>query len=182
MKITLNKILATICILLVLIILLVTVLALGSKKARPGSDLRRPEPIPSTTEQILQAKKLQEETEQGAKPTGQTVETKDYGAYTTLGQIRASTMKDPSSQTSALVIVEPWFSYSNEDPAFEEELDNKRQKIRSIFLQLFANSSFQQLRDMGEAQVKTMLLESINKELILGKIDGIFFEEYLFLE
>mgnify|MGYP003299529450 CR=1 FL=1 len=179
MKLTLNRILAGVCLLILLAIIVGTVIFFATRKARPGIDLRRPEPMPTVEEQISRSKAAanQNESSQGTPPPGD-----GSGAYTSLGQIRATTMADPQTDTTALVIVEPWFSYANEDVAFVEELSNKRQKIRSIFLQLFATHTFQQLRSMGEAQVKALLLESINRELIFGKISAIFFEEYLFLE
>ena len=179
MKLTLNRILAGVCLLILLAIIVGTVIFFATRKARPGIDLRRPEPMPTVEEQISRSKAAanQNESSQGTPPPAD-----GSGAYTSLGQIRATTMADPQTDTTALVIVEPWFSYANEDVAFVEELSNKRQKIRSIFLQLFATHTFQQLRSMGEAQVKALLLESINRELIFGKISAIFFEEYLFLE
>ena len=179
MKLTLNRILAGVCLLILLAIIVGTVIFFATRKAQPGINLRRPEPMPTVEEQISRSKAAanQNESSQGAPPPAD-----GSGAYTSLGQIRATTMADPQTDTTALVIVEPWFSYANEDVAFVEELSNKRQKIRSIFLQLFATHTFQQLRSMGEAQVKALLLESINRELIFGKISAIFFEEYLFLE
>lgn len=177
MKITLNTILAGLCILIVLAIITGTAVFFGTKKAQPGLDLRRPEPVPTTQEQILQAQKAQQQVQgEDSQTSGQ------FGTYTSLGQIRASTMADPETTTTALVLVEPWFSYTSEDPAFQEELDNKRQKIRSIFLQFFSSHSYQQLRAMGEELVKSQLQESINKELILGSISAVYFESYLFFE
>lgn len=177
MKITLNTILAGLCILIVLAIIVGTAIFFGTKKAQPSVDLRRPEPAPTTQEQIIQAQKTQQQTQGEASQTSG-----EFGTYTSLGQVRASTMPDPETATTALVLVEPWFSYTSDDPAFQEELDTKRQKIHSIFLQFFSNHSYQQLRAMGEELVKSQLQESINKELVLGSISAVYFESYLFFE
>ncbi len=181
MKLTLNRILAGVCLLILLAIIIGTAIFFATRKARPGIDLRRPEPMPTVEEQISRSRAAANQDAGGAAQDA-SPSADGSGAYTSLGQIRATTMADPETATTALVIVEPWFSYISDDVAFAEELDNKRQKIRSIFLQLFASHTFQQLRSMGEAQVKSLLLESINRELIFGKISAIFFEEYLFLE
>lgn len=91
-------------------------------------------------------------------------------------------MANPETQTTALVIVEPWFSYEEQDSAFQEELTSKRTLFNNIFLQFFSTRTAAQLRAMGEGQIKTHLLESINKELVLGNISTIYFEEYLFFD
>ena len=167
----------SLCILIVLAIIVGTAIFFGTKKAQPSVDLRRPEPAPITQEQILQAQKTQQQ------PQGEASQTSgEFGTYTSLGQVRASTMPDPETATTALVLVEPWFSYTSDDPAFQEELDTKRQKIHSIFLQFFSSHSYQQLRAMGEELVKSQLQESINKELVLGSISAVYFESYLFFE
>lgn len=181
MKLTLNRILAGVCLLILLAILVGTAIFFATRKARPGIDLRRPEPMPTVEEQISRSRAAAAQ-DSGGSAQGDSLAGDGSGAYTSLGQIRATTMAHPETAATALVIVEPWFSYASDDPAFAEELDNKRQKIRSIFLQLFASHTFPQLRDMGEARVKALLLDSINRELIFGKISAVFFEEYLFLE
>lgn len=177
MKITLNTILASLCILIAGAIIIGTALFFGTKKAQPVLDRRRPEPAPTPQEQIIQAQKTQQQTQSEASKTSG-----EFGTYTSLGQIRASTMPDPETTTTALVLVEPWFSYTSEDPAFQEELDAKRQNIHSILLQFFSNHSYQQLRAMGEELVKSQLQESINEELSLGSISALYFESYLFFE
>ena len=167
MKVTLNTILAGICVLISLTILIGTGLVLG---VQTDQNFYPAEPVPTPEQQIQQ------------EPNLSTENSSEFGVYKNLGLIRASTMADPETQATALVIVKPWFSYEERDSAFQEELSSKRDLFNNLFLQFFSTHTAAQLRAMGEGQVKTQLLEAINKELVLGNIAAIYFEEYLFFD
>lgn len=173
MKVTLNTILAGICVLISLTILIGTGLVLG---VQTDQNFYPAEPVPTPEQQIQQAIQAQQE------PNLSTENSSEFGVYKNLGLIRASTMADPETQATALVIVKPWFSYEERDSAFQEELSSKRDLFNNLFLQFFSTHTVAQLRAMGEGQVKTQLLEAINKELVLGNIAAIYFEEYLFFD
>ena len=181
MKVTLNTILAGICILIVLVILVGTGLVLGAQKDQEQGNFYPAEPVPTPEQQIQQA--IQAQQDSNSSSTTENMENTDnFGVYKNLGEIRVSTMADQETQTTALIIVKPWFYYEEQDSTFQEELTSKRALFKDIFLQFFSNRTAAQLKAMGEGQVKTQLLESINKELVLDSISAIYFEEYLFFD
>lgn len=157
---SLNKFLYIIIILIIAIILTGTVVAFISGKSRIGSGVRVAEPAPQTTDSSEE----------------------EQNVFTALGQIRTTTPFSAGSDKKVTVILEPWFSYQSTDPAFKEELISKRQKIKSIFINYFTGRSYEQLRKDGEALIKQDLTKQINNELVLGTIEKLYFEEYLFLE
>lgn len=158
-----------------LAIIIGTGVVLGGRTPKEQAAFRPAQPVPTVEEQILQAQEAQQE-----KPPPQN--TGEFGPYLQLGQIRAATMEDPEDQTTALVILEPWFSYESTDPAFQEELSTKKSQLQAIVLDFFASRTASQLKAMGEGEVKSQLMELVDQELVLGDISGIFFDAYLFLE
>ena len=63
-----------------------------------------------------------------------------------------------------------------------EELCQKQRKIRTIILQFFTQKTQKELFSMGEEVIKSEILKLINEELSMGKIEALYFEEYIFLE
>lgn len=181
MKVTLNKILGGICILIILVIIIGTGLVVGSSKPQEQSTFYPSQRGPTPEEQIQQAQQAQQEA-QSATTEKPTVTSGDFGSYINLGQIRATTKADSENQTTALIILEPWFSYDNTDPAFQEEVSTKKARFKTLVLDFFSNRTASQLKAMGEGLVKNQLVELANQELVLGKISAVFFEVYLFFE
>lgn len=178
MKVTLNKILVGICILIVLVIIIGTGLVVGSSKPQEQSTFRPTQPIPTPEEQIQQAQKAQQEN----KPTEETEATDNFGSYLNLGELRISTKIDEENETTALILLEPWVSYDNTDPAFQEELFTKKAQFKTIVMDFFSHRTAPQIKAMGEDLLKSQLLDLLNQELVLGSISGIFFDKYLFFE
>lgn len=184
MKITLNKILGGICILIILVIIIGTGIALKPKKQQEQATFRPAQPVPTPEEQIQQAQKeqLAQQKEKSTKKQEQEESSKNFDSYLNLGELRISTKIDEETQTTALIILEPWFSYTSTDPAFQEEITKKKASFKTIVLDFFENRTANQVKAMGEDLLKSQLLELANKELVLGKFSSVFFDDYLFFE
>lgn len=103
-------------------------------------------------------------------------------AFSEFGQLRAITYPEENAANGSPVIITPWLSYPANDKAFYEELVQKKMKIRSIITTYFTSRTKSELLQIDEADIKTELLNTINAELVLSKIEGVFFEEYMFLD
>lgn len=157
-RVSVNSALYMVLFTLLAVILIGTLVVFATRNANPGKNLRQSDPVPQTLAE-------------------------GFSSFTEIGQIRAATaVSSTDGEGQATVIVQPWFSYENNDTAFHEELFGKRRKIRSIITDYFSTHTYQQLRKNGEGIVKAEILSAVNKELVMGKISAIYFEEYLFLE
>ena len=94
---------------------------------------------------------------------------------------RAGEKYEPDYTSSPLIIT-PWISYSSTDRAFFEELAQKNLKIKATVTSYFSAKSKTELLRTEEKTIKAELLDEINAQLVLGKITGIFFSEYIFLD
>jgi flagellar basal body-associated protein FliL len=65
---------------------------------------------------------------------------------------------------------------------YYEELCTKTRSLKSIIVSYFSGQTKAQLQKKGESTVKAQLRNLLNKELVLGKIDALYFGEYLFFE
>ena len=180
--ITLNKILGGICVLIILVIIVGTGIALKPEKKQVQATFRPAQSVPSPEEQIQQAQKEQLAQQENKSPQKQEESSKNFDSYLNLGVLRITTKEDEENKTTALIILEPWFSYDNTDPAFQEEVTTKKTNFKTIVLDFFANRTANQVKAMGEDLLKSQLLELANKELVLGKFSAVFFEVYLFFE
>jgi flagellar basal body-associated protein FliL len=98
--------------------------------------------------------------------------------FTGIGRLRiALTGGEPA--TALLSII---FPYPGVDRAFTEELVAKAPVFRSIAIAYFAAFSADELRNLDEAAAKTELLRRFNAELLLGKIEVLYFNELMILE
>ncbi|MBQ0002385.1 MAG: hypothetical protein KBT21_02485 [Treponema sp.] len=100
--------------------------------------------------------------------------------FGTLRALTAPEKKDFSNGTN--LVVTPWLTYSNKDSAFYEELIQKKTALTNIFLVYFATRTQKELFTLGEKKIKAELLDLINEQLVLGKIEALFFDEYIFLD
>ena len=153
---------------LVLVILSGTIIGLASKKAAPGKNLRDADPEPTPRE-------IENLNKHSDSP---------IAAYTGLGTIRCITSPatdDPDDAGTAVVIT-PWLSYPEEDTVFFEELARKRLIITGIFTTYFNSYTKVELLSRTEDKIKQDIMEQINEQMSLGKISGIYFTDYIFLE
>ena len=102
----------------------------------------------------------------------------DYSVFSDFGRLRTFTADNPQIP----VVVLPFLSYKTENTFLYEELCQKQRKIKSIILQFFTQKTQKELFSMGEEIVKSQILLLINNELSMGKIEALYFEEYIFLE
>lgn len=98
--------------------------------------------------------------------------------FTGIGRIRANTA-DPEPGTVILFIT---FPYTPEDRAFSEELASKVGNFRDIARDYFASHSEGELRDKAEEAVKGELLQRYNAILRLGRIDALYFNDFMIIE
>ncbi|MBQ0161955.1 MAG: flagellar basal body-associated FliL family protein [Treponema sp.] len=100
--------------------------------------------------------------------------------FGTLRALTAPEKKEFSNGTN--LVVTPWLTYTSKDSAFYEELVQKKQTLTNIFMNYFATRTQKELFTLGEKKIKAELLELINDELILGKIEAVYFDDYIFLD
>lgn len=161
----LNKILGIAIGAIAVVIVSGTLVALIMQK-RPGQNLRNADPAPG------------EVVNMSAPKDGK------LAAFTGLGRLRTVTKPDSSKKndTGTPVVITPWFTYPEGDTAFYEELARKSKLLAAVFSQYFANYTERQLRTRGEEQIKKEITDELNARLSLGKISGVYFTEYIFLE
>lgn len=102
----------------------------------------------------------------------------NQGTFTLLGKLRSGTGDDPSIP----LVVEPWFYYDTTDIQFYQELQQKSRKIRTVITDYFPRYTREELMHRGEQSVKEQLRTAINRELVLGTIEQLYFNDYTFLD
>ncbi|MDR3302179.1 MAG: hypothetical protein LBT01_06585 [Spirochaetaceae bacterium] len=98
-----------------------------------------------------------------------------------IGRIRAA-LKAERNMTLATVIIEPYFPYNSEDRAFYEELALHIRDFRNATLDFFAElpASSPILND--DATIKNKLLARYNSFLRLGKIEKLYFTDFMVIQ
>lgn len=152
-RITLNKILVTI-IIFIGIIIAGTTLAVVTRPA--------PVTIVKAQTQVPQEEKL--------------------SSYKGLGKMRIVTEADKKTGKVSTVVTSAILSYTKDDQDFYEELSRKNPEIKSIFTTYFSSKTKTQLQEKGENRIKNELLSEINKNLVLNKVQDIYFEDFIFIE
>lgn len=178
MKLSLNKILIIIIIALFVLILGITAGGFITKKAKPGKNLRTADPEPTV-----------KELESLNKRSGDKL-----AAYTGIGRIRTVTAgtentgagtqtSDKESEDGVTpIVITPWFSYEESNTELYEELSRKRILITGIITNYFSSRTEKELLSTAEEKIKADLLDEINSQLSLGKINAIYFSDYIFLK
>ncbi len=146
--------LLTVAAAIVFIIILGTLWAFASGRARPGST----------------AAATVSESQEDSLP-GSTA------LFSDIGILRAATADKPPYT----VVLSPYLLYPAGDLAFREELVQKKQAMRAAVLAWFAARKAESLERTAEEEVKAALLDEINKLLVLGKIEKLFMEDFLIL-
>ena len=115
----------------------------------------------------------------------QTKATVQYGqdlgqgqTFTGIGLLRVSTV-DPQPGT---VIIFALFNYDPEDKAFSEELALRVRDFREILTGYIGSFSIYDLQSQGEDRLKTEILHRFNEILKLGKINTLYFSEFMIVE
>ncbi|MDR2537813.1 MAG: flagellar basal body-associated FliL family protein [Treponema sp.] len=98
--------------------------------------------------------------------------------FTGIGRLRAVSVDKPP----ITIVVSIAFPYLPEDRAFAEELATKVPEFRNTALEYFSTHSAVELRQSGEAAIKTELLRRYNNLLHLGSISVLYFNDFMFID
>lgn len=153
-KITFNKILLCVAAGIVLGVIAATAVFVTKKNVKPGAGLRKIE-----TESLLE---------------------KDMAPFDLIGILRITT-KIGDDQIRHVLVVNPWLEYDKSDEQLYEELDRKLVAIKSAIVQYFSSRTKDDLAAMTENQIKNEILFQINQNLVLGKVEKIYFKDFIFL-
>lgn len=145
-------------------ILLVTLIVLIVNKGNLGNHYRKADPDP---QQVIRKSNRTDE---------------KVSAYSQIGQLRLCTKAPEGDVAGTVLVLEPWFSYPQDDTEFYEELSQKDRQIKSIISEYFTTRTQKELLDDGEQSIKDELKELINQQLVLGKIKNLYFKEYMYFE
>jgi flagellar FliL protein len=165
----LDRVLAALAILVATVIVSVSVWAFASGHARPG----RPDPAVSAA-----AEPVPESTLSGQTSHDPVVPMDGLAMFSDIGPLRART----ADSEPATIVVEPVFPYDADDIAFREELVQKSRMMRTVILEWFASRTLSGIRELGEESVKAALIKELNGCFVLGKLDSVYFEEYMILD
>ncbi len=109
-------------------------------------------------------------------------------SYFNLGSLRVLTkpendsLQETEQNMGTVLLVTPWISYPSDDTIFFEEISRKKTVIAGIIQDYFSNHSKQELLSQTEVTIEENLLLEINNHLSLGKIQQIYFTDYIFLD
>jgi len=108
----------------------------------------------------------------------------DIVSYYEIGNIRIVTPSEEpeNEQEGCVLVVNPWLSYAEGDTVFYEEIARKRGVIKGICTTYFSERSKDHLLSITETKVEQELMELINAQLSLGKVQDVYFTDYIFLE
>ena len=156
---SINKILSIILLALFAVLLFMTITAFISVKIKSKKNL------------------------QNSKSSFEVSESKDatLKVFAGLGRIRCSLKPEGDTDVRCPVVISPWFNYDKNDIQFYEELSKKAPLFKSLISSYFTNGTKTHFQEIGEEQVKKEILSILNEHLVLGKIDELFFSEYIFL-
>jgi flagellar basal body-associated protein FliL len=102
----------------------------------------------------------------------------DAAIFTGLGRLRCPT----AAPNPGLVILQATFPYFPGDRPFSEELVSRLRDFRSLTAAYFAALSPDEIRRKGEDEIKAELLANYNALLRLGRIQTLYFNEYMLIE
>lgn len=174
-KIKLNTVLYSIIIALVIVLIIGTITGFVKKNESPSAEV------------LLQ---------QGKAINLSAPANTDFVAYYEIGSIRIVTTKKLNNEDNSqinltdqadlentcVLVVNPWVSYAEDDTVFYEEIARKRGVIKGICTTYFSERSKEYLLSITETKVEQELMELINAQLSLGKIQDLYFTDYIFLE
>ena len=108
-------------------------------------------------------------------------------SYFNLGSLRVLTKPENDSlqetqNMGTVLLVTPWISYPSDDTIFFEEISRKKTVIAGIIQDYFSDYSKLELLTQTEVKIEENLINEINNHLSLGKIQQIYFTDYIFLD
>jgi flagellar basal body-associated protein FliL len=112
-----------------------------------------------------------------------------YNVFSGIGTLRVqNTGKQGAPSGTALpsepavVIISISFPYKAEDRLFTEELASNISEFRSIATNYFANIPRDKLASLDEEQAKADILKQYNALLRLGRIETLYFGDFMIIE
>ncbi|MCM1321833.1 MAG: hypothetical protein NC041_09670 [Bacteroides sp.] len=163
---TVRKICALLLAVFAAAIILVSAAAFVSGRAQPGSGLRAVRRHADFSDSITLAELNKNNADAQLE------------LFDGIGQLRIAA----ADETPVSVVLSPVFPYAENDTAFYEELCRKTQQLRMLCVSYIMRQTQADLLAAGEQSVKEALLDLINAELVLGKIQTIYFTEYMIIE
>ena len=108
-------------------------------------------------------------------------------SYFNLGSLRVLTKPEndflqETQNMGTVLLVTPWISYPSDDTIFFEEISRKKTVIAGIIQDYFSDYSKLELLTQTEVKIEENLIKEINNHLSLGKIQQIYFTDYIFLD
>ena len=109
-------------------------------------------------------------------------------SYFNLGSLRVLTksendsLQETEQNMGTVLLVTPWLSYPSDDTIFFEEISRKKTVIAGIIQDYFSDYSKLELLTQTEVKIEENLIKEINNHLSLGKIQQIYFTDYIFLD
>jgi flagellar basal body-associated protein FliL len=103
-------------------------------------------------------------------------------SFTAIGRQRAVLREVPGEDRPPTVIVRVVFPYNAADTVFTEELARNIGFFRETLAAYFAAMTMADPKLHDETAMKTELLDLFNARLRLGKIDRLFFSEFLIID
>lgn len=109
-------------------------------------------------------------------------------SYFNLGSLRVLTkpendsLQETEQNMGTVLLVTTWISYPSDDTIFFEEISRKKTVISGIIQDYFSDYSKLELLTQTEVKIEENLIKEINNHLSLGKIQQIYFTDYIFLD
>lgn len=98
--------------------------------------------------------------------------------FSGIGRLRIPMVSNPAGT----IIIAVSFPYPADDRPFAEELASRINDFRSIASQYFANLPAEQLHNLNEEAAKAEILRHYNALLRLGKIETLYFGDFMVIE
>ena len=106
----------------------------------------------------------------------------DEVAYYELGRMRIIPKLDKEEEIQTVMVISPWLSYPSGDTVLYEEIARKSGVIKGCFITYFSSLTKNEILSLTEENIISELILEINSLLSLGKINNIYYTDYLFLE
>lgn len=102
--------------------------------------------------------------------------------FSDIGTLRIPVARAKPGDVPATLVLTPFLPYPANDIAFREELVSKNRSIRAAIRSWFTARPLSEIESLGEAGVKEALLAEINGLLVLGRVEAIYFTDYMALD
>ena len=101
-------------------------------------------------------------------------------AFLDTGRLRIELESDDG--TTSVLVVKAALPYRKTDSAFREELVKNLPEIKSIITGVFSSMDSGEIQDKGEKALRQEVIDKINGILVLGELEEIYFEEFIFFD